>query len=683
MVFRTFCAKPTRAVGVINRLCSAQRNNLQTLVKQLSAGLVLAALALGHISCAVLARNEDFYGSTEPPVRNILRYQTGDEPESLDPQIGTSQADTRLYMALFEGLVEYDPKNMQPMPAIAESWKVNDDNSEFVFYLRRNAHWSNGDPITAQDFVYSLRRGLSPRLASRNAGLGYHIKNAEAYNQGAVFVQDRPDHFLLESDVAPAGKLVLSLSQKPLPAGQNEFTHTPEGAKPDRDTAFHQSMHTPARVTLPGDEKERRDLLAKDPKLKAAVTGKILVAVKPEDIAVEALDDYTLRVSLRQSVPFFLGLLANQFFRLVPQKAIKEYGERWTEQSHIVTCGPFRMRSWKPYNELTVMKDPLYWDTANVHLDEIDFYPMSDLPSVMNVYKVGGFDAVANHTVPSAWLDVVRWKKDYMEAPEAASIYVVMNTTKAPMNDLRVRRAFNLATDKQSWVTWKKVVKPLQGIVPAGIFSNYPYPKGEGFDPEKARALMAEAGYPVNKKSDSSFECPNFPVDQVEYSFPTNTPNRIMGEFMQAQWKQNLGITVPLRSMEAKTFFNYRPTLEYKGLAFGGFVADYMDPYTFLGTFYVPTGDNNTGWWDKRYVEMLDEANTLEPQKRLDLLAKAEKFMMDSQPIIPLETGAVNWVKKPYVKGMYPNAGSLFPWKLVYIERDPAKWDYQTPSLTE
>ncbi|HXM33693.1 MAG TPA: peptide ABC transporter substrate-binding protein [Pyrinomonadaceae bacterium] len=656
---------------------------MRTSTKQLSVGIVLAALALGNISCAALAKNEVFYGKTVAPSKNVLHYFTGDEPESLDPQIGTLQPDARIYMALFEGLVEYGPRNMQPVPAVAERWKVNADNSEFVFYLRKTARWSNGDAINAHDFVYSFRRGLLPQLAARNASFGYHIMYAEAYNQGAVFVQDAPNHFLRESDFAPESKAPQPRSQKPLQPGETEYKLTGTEPRPDRDTPFHQLMHSSPRLTLPGAEKARNKLLSTNPKLNAAVAGKKFIAVKAEDIGVEAIDDYTLRISLRQSVPFFLDLLANPFFRLVPQNVIKKLGDRWTEASNIVTCGPFKMRSWKPYNELTVTKDPMYWDTASVQLDEIDFYPMADLPSVMNVYKVGGFDAVGNHTVPSAWLDVVRPKKDYMEAPEAAAIYIVMNTTKPPMNDLRVRRAFNLAIDKQNWVTWKKIVKPLGGIVPADIFTGYPYPKGEGFDPDKARALLAQAGYPVNKKSDGSYECPAFPIEQVEYTFPTATPNKIMGEFMQAQWKQNLGITVPLRSMEAKTFFKFRPNLEYKGLAFGGFVADYMDPYTFLGVFYVPTGDNSTGWWDQKYVDMLDEANTLEAHKRLELLAKAEKFMMDAQPIIPIETGAVNWVKKPYVKGMYPNAGSLFPWKLVYIERDPSKWDYSTPSLAE
>jgi oligopeptide transport system substrate-binding protein len=149
---------------------------------------------------------------------------------------------------------------------------------------------------------------------------------------------------------------------------------------------------------------------------------------------------------------------------------------------------------------------------------------------------------------------------------------------------------------------------------------------------------------------------------------------------MQARWKQNLGIVVPLRAMDFRTFIDARAKLEYKGFSFGAFSADYMDPFTFLSIFYTPGGDNSTGWWDQKYVDLLDEGNrTPDRAKRFELLSKAESLMMAAQPIIPLETGAVNWLKKPFVKGMYPNAGSLFAWKYVYIERDPAKWDYATP----
>jgi oligopeptide transport system substrate-binding protein len=153
---------------------------------------------------------------------------------------------------------------------------------------------------------------------------------------------------------------------------------------------------------------------------------------------------------------------------------------------------------------------------------------------------------------------------------------------------------------------------------------------------------------------------------------------------MQAQWKQNLGVTVPLNSMESKTFMTARSKLEYKGFALGIWSADYMDPLSFLNIFLTPDGDNGSGWSDQKYVDLLDEANhILDKQKRYELLAKAEKYMLDAQPTIPLETSTVNWMKKPYVKGLYPNVGSLFAWKFVYIERDPAKWDYGTPSLID
>ena len=153
---------------------------------------------------------------------------------------------------------------------------------------------------------------------------------------------------------------------------------------------------------------------------------------------------------------------------------------------------------------------------------------------------------------------------------------------------------------------------------------------------------------------------------------------------MQAQWKQNLGITVMLSNMEFKTYMTARSKLDYKGFALGIWGADYMDPTTFLNIFRTRGGDNGSGWWDQKYVDLLEEANhTIDAQKRYALLAKAEKYLLDAQPVIPIETPAVNWVKKPYVKGLYPNPASLFAWKFVYIERDAAKWDYGTPSLTD
>src|SRR6266550_1218092 len=172
-------------------------------LKPILAGVAIASLLLGASSCRVVNSSSEFYGSTTPPQRNILRYVSGDEPESLDPQGTTGQPEGRIFMALYEGLVEYHPKTMAHIPAIAERWHVNNDSSEFVFHLRRNARWSNGDGITANDFVYSFGRGLAPETASRNANLAVYIQYAPAFNSGAVFIKDpKTNQFLLEKDFA-------------------------------------------------------------------------------------------------------------------------------------------------------------------------------------------------------------------------------------------------------------------------------------------------------------------------------------------------------------------------------------------------------------------------------------------------------------------------------------------------
>ena len=171
-------------------------------------------------------------------------------------------------------------------------------------------------------------------------------------------------------------------------------------------------------------------------------------------------------------------------------------------------------------------------------------------------------------------------------------------------------------------------------------------------------------------------------MNQVDLTYNTAESNKAVAEFVQAQWKQNLGITIPLKNMEWKTFLSYRKKLEYNGMARAGWVGDYMDPFTFLNLFYSETNDSSTGWWDPKYDKMLDAANNeLDATKRFEMLARAEFMVMQEQPVIPLQTQATNWIKKPFVKGMYPNPGTLHAWKFVYIERDPAKWDQNVENI--
>jgi len=157
--------------------------------------------------------------------------------------------------------------------------------------------------------------------------------------------------------------------------------------------------------------------------------------------------------------------------------------------------------------------------------------------------------------------------------------------------------------------------------------------------------------------------------------YNTLESNKVVAEFMQAQWRQNLGITVPLRNMEFRTFVKVRNQREYRGMARGGWVGDYLDPVTFLDLFSTPNGNNGTGWFIPEYAQMLKEANReTDPRKRFALLARAEKYLLDAQPVLPLFTPGTNWLKKPYVQGMYANPITIHPWKYVYIEHDPSRW---------
>ena len=652
-----------------------------TAPKQIIALILLAALAFSTSSCTIASSNEEFFGKTTPPARNIFRYVNGDEPESLDPVVGNGQPEARLYMALYEGLVEYNPKTLAPDPALAERWHINNDSSEFIFHLRQNARWSNGDPIDANDFVYSFRRGLDKKTASRNAYLAYYLRYAQAYNQQRVFVRDpQTGEFLIARDFddsLPAEPL----SSGPIDPTKNEYLPDPNESTPNHDTAFHQQLHAPLRLTLPSDEKSRTKQIDADQKLKAAVAGKELVPVKGEDLGIEAIDKYTLRISLVQQAPFFLSLLAHQLFRIVPRKVVEQFGDKWAQAEHIVTSGAFKVKEWVPYDRLVLERDPMYWDTANVRLEELHFFPMTDQSSVMNLYKVGELDAVYNHAVPNSWLHVLKSKKDYMDKGEAAIDYLIINTTKRPLDNPKVRRAFNLSIDKEGYAAWRRIVKPLTAFTPVGMFPGYPQPKGAAFNPSEGRRLLGEAGYPVVQKADGTFSCPTFPVDQVEFSYNSQSSNKAVVEWMQAQWKQNLGVTVGLRNMEWKTFLEAKEKLDFKGFLRGAWGADYMDPFTFLSLFYT-AGESGTGWEDPKYVAMLDKANrNPDHHERYKLLAEAEAYMLEQQPIIPIDSPSVNWLKKPYVKGMYPNPASLFAWKYIYIERDQSKWDYGTPSL--
>lgn len=637
---------------------------------------LIAAVVWSMVGCSASASSR-FYGQTTVPKDNVLRYITGSEPESLDPAIPTGQPEGRLLMAIYEGLVEYDPRTMQPIPAIAKSWEVGQGNTEYIFHLRDNARFSNGAPITAHDFVYTFRRALDPTLAAKNAYLAHYIKYAEQYNAMQAFVKRKDGRFVLKS----------------------EHTAIPDEVQPNPNegeiSEYRKFIDGPERLAVPADEKSRNEAFEKDPKLKALATDAEFVPVKAEDMGVEAIDDLTFRIKLKQPAPYLLSLLPHQYFRVVHKGTVEKYGKDWTKAENIVTSGPFRVKERYPYDRIVLERDPMYWDKEMVRLDGIKFYPLEEQTTMLNLYKTGEVDALYNHTIPSAWVEMIKqYGDEYLNHPEVAIEYYTVNVTRPPMDNLKVRRAFALAVDRDALAAFRKTTEPLIDFTPKGLFPEYEairskvYErelakigssleewKSRKFDPVKARKLLGEAGFPVSG-SEGNWSCPNFPVADVEILYNTNENNKSIAEFIQAQFKQNLGITLQLKNQEWKTFLNTRKALDYGGLGRAGWIGDYMDPLSFLKLFYGKNNDSSTGWHKPEFDKLIDEANKQsDPAKRFEMMALAEFMVMQDQPVLPWQTQKTNFIKKPYVKGLYPNPGTMHAWKFVYLEKDPAKWD--------
>ena len=168
-------AIPGNVPGMVRRF---GRSRLPQFSRKTFAGLLRFAFAFFLVAAMTGC------GVSEPPADLVII--NGPEPESLDPAIQTGQADGRVVGSLFEGLTRYDPATANPQPGLAERWEISPDERTFTFFLRTNAAWSTGEPITAEDVVYSWLRLLKPETGCEYVGLLFYINNAEAFNSHSI-----------------------------------------------------------------------------------------------------------------------------------------------------------------------------------------------------------------------------------------------------------------------------------------------------------------------------------------------------------------------------------------------------------------------------------------------------------------------------------------------------------------
>lgn len=375
-------------------------------------------------------------------------------------------------------------------------------------------------------------------------------------------------------------------------------------------------------------------------------------------VGVKALNDRTLQVTLRCPTAYFLDLTSFYTLYPIPSWAVEAHGKDWVKPGKIVSNGPFRLVSWVPQQELILEKNPGYWDAAQVKLQKVVFLPTEDVNTAYKQFLAGESDWVPQ--VPTAQQEAARSRPEYYVTPYLGTYYFRINVTKPPISDIRVRKALSLAVDRDSLT--KFVTKagqiPTSTFVPKGM-RGYEGARGPGLDVAAAKKLLAEAGYPDGR---------GFP--KVELLYNTNELHRAITQAVQQMWKDNLGIHVDLVNVEWKVYLDRQSSLDYQ-IARAGWIGDYVDPNTFLDMWITGGGNNETGWSNKRYDDLVTQAGCkiVNPKERLRALQSAEQILVDEMPVLPLYSYVNTGMLSRRVKGWYPNILDQHPLKYISLER--------------
>lgn len=346
------------------------------------------------------------------------------------------------------------------------------------------------------------------------------------------------------------------------------------------------------------------------------------------EVGVRALDDRTLEVELTHPTPFFLDLCAFPTLFPVRVDLIEEAGDNWIKPGRILTNGAFLLEDWRINDRIRLRKNPAYWDAENVALQTVDILPISKANTAFNFYASGEADLLMDKGLaPPSLLDALMERPDFHASPFLGVYFVRFNVTREPFDDVRVRQAFALTVDAEAIV--RRITRAgevaASGFVPPGL-AGYEPVEGLGFDPERARALLAEAGFPEGR---------GFPLSVYLYS--EGELNEAIAVELQSAWRRELGVQIQLARQEWKVYLNSMSSLDY-GMARSSWVGDYPDPNTFLDMFVTGGGNNRTGWSDPVYDQLIRAAAAeADAAVRLELLRKAEGILVrEAVPIRPI-----------------------------------------------
>lgn len=525
----------------------------------------VALLACGSGESNVVQGNRD----------GILHFGNGTEPQGLDPHVVTGIPEMNIVNALFEGLTVKNPHTLEPEPGVAQRWDISEDGLVITFHLNPQAKWSNGDAITAADFVWSWQRSLNPVMGNQYAYMLYPLENAEAFATGKL------------SDFNAVG--------------------------------------------------------------------------------VKALDDHTLQVRLNAPTPYFIQLMDHHSTFPVHRATIEKFGKAtdrftpWTRVENIVGNGPFILEDWQLNRRINVAKSDTYWDRDRVQLNGIVFYPTENISSEERMFRVGQLHYT--QVIPLDKIPVYRAKPNspYVNAPYLGTYYYLLNTNKPPLDDVRVRQALAMAVDRERLnnTVMHSSNLPAYSITPPGTLGYQP-PKIFHYDVQRAKQLLAEAGYPDGA---------GWPG--LELTYNTSESHLKIAVALQQMWKDALNIDITLANQEWKVYLDSVDQMNFQ-MARRGWIGDYVDPNNFLDLFLCGGGNNNTGFCDPRYDTLIkqDAPRATSREERYAIFSEAETLLMEQMPILPIYTYTSNHLIDPSVHGIPANLMDYVNFRYVSLHQD-------------
>ncbi|HZN60951.1 MAG TPA: peptide ABC transporter substrate-binding protein, partial [Planctomycetota bacterium] len=314
----------------------------------MNQGAVRFAVAALIVGAALAGCAKQKPSSADVPV---LIINNAAEPQTLDPATEKGVPEARINVCVFEGLTNYDPKNLAPTPGVAEKWDLSADGTVYTFHLRPSAKWSNGDPVTARDFEYSWKRVLDPKLASEYVYQMYnYVKHSKAYYDG--------------------------MSLDGVLGGWGEIAAEKKAENIDGVELKAQKRHAAAIRKILESEKDQGIVDRLKRGLEAAPGHEDITL---DMVGVRAQDDRTLVVTLEAPCPFFLDLTAFHTYYPVHRGTVEKHGSAWTRPPNNVSNGPFRMVEWKMKEHILLERNEHYWDAANVPPVKIKWLPVENM----------------------------------------------------------------------------------------------------------------------------------------------------------------------------------------------------------------------------------------------------------------------------------------------------------------